>query len=108
MRRQLSTPHAINSEGYPFILLFILISGGLFFLAPPLGWLGVLLTIWCVYFFRDPPRRLPAIEGAVVAPADGAANRATDLRFRYSLHHDLSGIRRSDPGSRSYLPGPAV
>lgn len=71
MRRQLSTPHAINSEGYPFILLFMLISGGLFFLAPPLGWLGVLLTIWCVYFFRDPPRRLPAIEGAVVAPADG-------------------------------------
>ncbi len=71
MRRQLSTPHAINSEGYPFILLFILLSGGLFFLAAPLGWLGVLLTIWCVYFFRDPPRRLPAIEGAVVAPADG-------------------------------------
>jgi phosphatidylserine decarboxylase len=71
MRRQLSTPHAINSEGYPFILLFILLSGGLFFLALPLGWLGVLLTIWCVYFFRDPPRRLPAIEGAVVAPADG-------------------------------------
>ena len=71
MRRQLSTPHAINSEGYPFILLFILLSGGLFFLAAPLGWLGVLLTIWCIYFFRDPPRRVPAIEGAVVAPADG-------------------------------------
>lgn len=71
MRRQLSTPHAINSEGYSFILLFILVSGGLFFLAAPLGWLGVLVTIWCIYFFRDPPRRLPAIEGAVVAPADG-------------------------------------
>ncbi len=71
MRRHLSTPHAINSEGYPFILLFIIVSGGLFFLAAPLGWLGVLVTIWCVYFFRDPPRRLPALEGALVAPADG-------------------------------------
>lgn len=73
MRRQLSTPHAINSEGYPFILLFMLISAGLFFLATPLGWLGVLLTIWCVYFFRDPPRSLPAVEGAIAAPADGKA-----------------------------------
>lgn len=71
MRRHLSTPHAINSEGYPFILLFIIVSGGLFFLAAPLGWLGVLVTIWCVYFFRDPPRRLPVLEGALVAPADG-------------------------------------
>ncbi len=71
MQRHLSTPHAINSEGYPFILVFILVSGGLFYLAAPLGWLGVLLTIWCIYFFRDPPRRLPALEGAIVAPADG-------------------------------------
>ena len=71
MRRQLSTPHAINSEGYPFVLLFIVVSSGLFFVSVPLGWLSVLVTIWCIYFFRDPPRRLPAIQGAVVAPADG-------------------------------------
>jgi len=71
MRRQLSTPHAINSEGYPFVLVFILISAGLFFVMPVLGWIGVLVTIWCIYFFRDPPRRLPAVEGALVAPADG-------------------------------------
>jgi phosphatidylserine decarboxylase len=38
---------------------------------PPLGWLGVIATLWCVYFFRDPPRVTAIQDGIVVAPADG-------------------------------------
>jgi phosphatidylserine decarboxylase len=30
-----------------------------------------MLTLWCVYFFRDPPRVTPLREGVVVSPADG-------------------------------------
>lgn len=41
-----------------------------------LGWtllatLGVLLTVFCIAFFRNPAREIPREEGAVVSPGDG-------------------------------------
>jgi phosphatidylserine decarboxylase len=65
----------ITPEGYPFIGVFVLGSLVLFWLWSPLGWLGALATVWCVYFFRDPPRVTPVREGLVVAPADGRVSQ---------------------------------
>ena len=67
----------ISPEGYPFIGAFALVSLVLFWLWSPLGWLGTLATIWCAYFFRDPPRVTPVREGLVVAPADGRISQVT-------------------------------
>jgi phosphatidylserine decarboxylase len=61
----------IHPEGYPFIGGFALASLVLFLLFPPLGWLGTVLTLWCAYFFRDPPRVTPVGDGLVISPADG-------------------------------------
>jgi len=61
----------INPEGYPFIGIFALVSLVLFWLFTPLGWIGCVLTLWCVYFFRDPPRVTPIADSLVVSPADG-------------------------------------
>jgi phosphatidylserine decarboxylase len=61
----------IHREGYPFIGGFALASLILFVLWPPLGWLGVVATLWCAFFFRDPERTTPLDDGLVVAPADG-------------------------------------
>lgn len=36
-----------------------------------LGIVGVVLTLWCVYFFRDPERITPVREGLIISPADG-------------------------------------
>jgi phosphatidylserine decarboxylase len=67
----------ITPEGYPFIGAFAFVSIVLFWLWSPLGWLGALLTIWCVYFFRDPPRVTPVRDGLVVSPADGRISQIT-------------------------------
>jgi phosphatidylserine decarboxylase len=61
----------IHPEGYPFIGGFALISLILFWVWTPLGWIGVVLTAWCAYFFRDPPRVTPVRDGLIVSPADG-------------------------------------
>lgn len=65
----------INREGYPFVGAFALVSLILFWLWPPLGWIGTALTVWCAYFFRDPARVTPVREGLVVAPADGRVSK---------------------------------
>lgn len=61
----------IHPEGYPFIGGFALLSLVLFWLWPPLGWIGTALTVWCTYFFRDPPRVTAVRDGLIIAPADG-------------------------------------
>ncbi|MCA3563000.1 MAG: phosphatidylserine decarboxylase [Methylocystis sp.] len=68
IRKQLAP---IHPEGYLFIALFALAALALGWLWSPLGWIGWLLTAWCIYFFRDPPRVTAMREGLVISPADG-------------------------------------
>ena len=61
----------INSAGYPFIILFALLALILSFISDFLGWIGFILTLWCVYFFRDPERVIPEKKNILISPADG-------------------------------------
>lgn len=61
----------MHPEGTKFVAIFATATLGLFLLSPVVGWIGVGLTIWCYYFFRDPKRITPTRPGLIVSPADG-------------------------------------
>ncbi len=61
----------MHPEGRRFVAIFVVVTVGLFLISGFLGWIGVGLTVWCYYFFRDPERVTPLRPGVVVSPADG-------------------------------------
>lgn len=61
----------MHPEGIRFVAIFAAVSAVLFLLSGFLGWIGVGLTVWCYYFFRDPERVPPKKERLIVSPADG-------------------------------------
>jgi phosphatidylserine decarboxylase len=68
----------IHGEGWRFIAFFAVATMLLFLVWTPLGWIGVVLTTWCAYFFRNPDRITPQRDGLVVSPADGIVQMITD------------------------------
>lgn len=64
----------MHPEGLRFVAIFAAVTLMLFLIWEPLGWLGVLLTIWCYYFFRDPKRSVPQGESLIISPADGVVS----------------------------------
>jgi phosphatidylserine decarboxylase len=62
----------VHKEGWRFVAIFAAVTLLFFWLGyAPIGWLGVILTLWCAYFFRDPVRVTPTQEGLIISPADG-------------------------------------
>jgi phosphatidylserine decarboxylase len=66
----------IHPEGYLFVFGFAIATLILWWIWSPLGWLGVTVTAWCAYFFRDPVRVTPVRFDLVISPADGLVSFA--------------------------------
>ncbi|MDP5218435.1 phosphatidylserine decarboxylase [Ruegeria sp. 2205SS24-7] len=64
----------MHPEGRKFVIIFAIVTALIFQISSILGWIGVGLTIWCYYFFRDPQRSTPLREGLIVSPADGVVS----------------------------------
>jgi phosphatidylserine decarboxylase len=64
-------------DGYYYALGSLVATGLIAWLASP-PWVAIPLAFgaFCAWFFRDPDRQIPAIEGAIVSPGDG---RVTDI-----------------------------
>lgn len=84
----------VAREGWPFIILGTGISILLYFIAGYTGaGLGLILTAFCLYFFRNPERDIPDGKGIVVSPADGRVMDVMDLSEDKFMHADTKRIR---------------
>ena len=61
----------VHEEGYKFLTIFVIVTIILYFVNGFLGFIGLVLTIWCYYFFRDPDRISIQDDNYLVSPADG-------------------------------------
>ena len=78
MRALTSLLFPIHPDGYKFIGVFAALTFLLYFISDFLGNIGLILTLWCAWFFRDPARTTPQREGLVISPADGVVNMIAD------------------------------
>ena len=66
----------IHSAGIPFIAIFVILTVIMGWFWSPLYFFGLVLTFWCIYFFRNPVRVTPILSGTnknnlIISPADG-------------------------------------
>ena len=68
----------IHNEGYKFVIIFVFVTIILYFVHGFLGFIGIVLSIWCYYFFRDPERISIQDDNYLVSPADGVVLQILD------------------------------
>ena len=61
----------IHAEGYKFLVISGIITIVFYSFSNFLGLIGLVLTIWVYYFFRDPDRVIIEDNNYLVSPADG-------------------------------------
>lgn len=70
---------AIHPEGYKFTLMFAAAAILLWILWIPFGIIGIIATVFCFYFFRNPNRVVPQKDSYVIAPADGVVSNIVEV-----------------------------
>jgi len=69
----------IHAEGYKFLVISGIITLGLYSLSDFLGLIGLVITIWVYYFFRDPERVIIDDDSYLVSPADGEVIKVEEV-----------------------------
>ena len=69
----------LHSEGYKFIVIAAVITIILYNFSSFLGLIGLVLTIWVYYFFRDPERVIIEDDNYLVSPADGEVIKVEEV-----------------------------
>jgi len=69
----------LHSEGYKFIVIAAVITIILYNFSGFLGLVGLVLTIWVYYFFRDPERVIIEDDNYLVSPADGEVIKVEEV-----------------------------
>ena len=69
----------IHTEGYKFLVIAAFVTIILLIINGFLGLIGLLLTVWVYYFFRDPERVIIEDDNYLVSPADGEVIKVEEV-----------------------------
>ena len=69
----------IHTEGYKFLVIAVFITIVLMVFSSFFGTIGLLLTVWVYYFFRDPERVIIKDDNYLVSPADGEVIKVEEV-----------------------------
>ncbi len=69
----------IHAEGYKFLVIAGIITIVFYIFSNFLGLIGLVLTIWVYYFFRDPERVIIDDNNYLVSPADGEVIKVEEV-----------------------------
>ena len=74
----------IHPAGIPFIAIFFILAIIIGWIWSPLYYVGFTLTLWCIYFFRNPYRTTPILSGSnknnlIISPADGTVIEISEI-----------------------------
>ena len=69
----------IHAEGYKFLVIASIVTIVLYTFSDFLGLIGLVLTIWVYYFFRDPERVIIENDNYLVSPADGEVLKVEEV-----------------------------
>jgi len=70
----------IHTEGYKFIVISVFVTIFFLFFSKLLGAIGILISIWVYYFFRDPERISINDDDYLVSPADGLVTQVQETQ----------------------------
>ncbi len=93
----------IHAAGYPFIGGAAVLTLIMAVLWLPLGLLGLVVTLWVVYFFRDPVRTIPEDDRLILSPADGRVQSITQAPLPPELMGEEAAGQNGDGGPEPTL-----
>ena len=84
----------IHAEGYKFLIIAGIITLVFYSFSDFLALIGLLLTIWVYYFFRDPERITIDDDNYLVSPADGEVIKVEEVDGPKELNLENKRFRK--------------
>ena len=71
LKKNSNNKYYIHPEGWKFALIFFVMSYLISLYYVPASFLGYILTLFTLWFFRNPKRKTPEIPNSIISSADG-------------------------------------
>ena len=84
----------LHKEGHKFVTVSLIITFVFLLISKVLGLIGLVITIWVFYFFRDPDRYSIQDNNYLVSPADGIISQITEIEGPKELNMESSRFVR--------------